>query len=177
MSDGTKVTGRLTVLDVPGSTPLFGADLERALADGSARVDFVSMNLLVNNGLSTFSRLLGNNACTPLLGGAGFSTLADITVQTMQLGNTVSPAAPAAADTSGVGSLVFTPTLIVSYPTPYSVMFSGVVPQTELIGTTITEECLRLGNGLVFAKKAPLSILKTAASGKQFNHEVIFARG
>lgn len=177
MNDGLRLIGRLRVIDLPSDEPLFGDELAHAIERGHARIDFVSTNLLVNQGLSVFSRIIGNNVGAPLVGGSGFTTLSDITVRTMDLGNTTSPPTPAITDTTGVGALVYSPPLIVTYPDNYSVMFSGVIPQSELIGTTITEECLKLGNGKVFAKKAPFSTLKTGSHAKQFDHTIIVSRG
>lgn len=132
-------------------------------------------NLVVNIGLSAVSRLLGGNVGAPSVGGGGFSTLDDIAVSTMRLGNHPSPTIPAVGDTVGVQQLIYTPALSVSYPDDYSVTFEGTIPATDGNGLTITEEALLLRNGLLFARTT-FAVPKTNAAALLFTHTISFSR-
>lgn len=158
-----------------GGRPLVGALRAQALREGSLVQVMEHHNLIVDQGMEAIAKFLGNNAGAPTVGGATFSSLSDITVATMELGNAVSPPAPAAGDVTGVGALIYQPPVVVSYPDPYSVMFSGLLPIGEANGEVITEEALRLSNGKVFAK-ATFSRSKTNAFALQFDHTIAFAR-
>ena len=172
------VCGRLQIYNLMNDTVLIGHDLEAACAAGAAVLAYDQHNLIVNNGLSAISRFLGNNINAPTInGGSGFSTLADLTIGTMALGSSVSPAPPVVTDSTSVATLVYSPVLSVSYPTAFSIRFSGVLPIGELIGTTITEEALKTVSGLVFAKVALATpYMKTGANAAQFDHTITFAR-
>lgn len=134
-------------------------------------------NLLVNLGLQVFSRQLGGNVGAPTIGGSTFGSISDLVVTRMLLGNASSPAAPVTTDTTGVTAVLFEPSLVVTYPTDYSVRFTGIMPTTEGNGSTITEEALYLSNGMVFAKRvlSPGEI-KDSSVALQFDHEFSFNR-
>ncbi len=177
-AEGVRVLGRVrcTLLRPSvGNAPLIGEAFARAVHDGQAWVDFDRHNLVVNIGLSAIAKFLGNNAAAPTVGGSTFADLEAITVDTMELGAAASPSEPTTGDTTGVSNLIYTPPLTVSYPDDYSVMFSGVLPVTEAIGTTVTEEALKLVNGKVFAK-CIFSRVKTGSFGLQFDHTISFSR-
>jgi len=177
MREAFQVSGRLSVYALFDDIVSSSIERQASLKDGTCRLVHTQRNLVVNNGLSAFSRLLGGGVGTPLIGGLGFSTWSEVAVTTMELGAAAVPPPPQATDTNGVGALVYTPRLVVEYPDPYTVSFSGVIPILELIGTTITEECLRLGNGLVFAKvKLATPTLKTGATALQFVHDISLVR-
>jgi len=170
MHDSFAVRGRLRVFaindDIVSSDPTV-----------SGRLLLDQHNLVVNQGLSALSRLLGGGAGTPLVSGVAFSSLDEIAVKTMELGSAAVPPPPQATDVGGVGSLVYTPSLVVTYPDAYTVRFQGVLPLLELVGTTITEECLRLANNLVFAKvKLVTPVLKTNTTALAFLHDVSIER-
>lgn len=170
------VRGILRVYELHGVNSLLAADdLAAAVLDGAAVKAVETHNLVVNQGLEAIAKFLGNNLGAPSVGGSTFSTLEDITVGAMDLGSTVSPTAPANADTASVGTLVYSPPIVVTYPTPYAVKFSGLVPITEANGVTFTEEALKLRNGKVFAK-ATFSKAKTSAYALQFDHTITFTR-
>lgn len=179
MQDRLSLRGRLRVLTIPTDTALVGDALQRALERGHAAVVRDQHNLIVNQGLSVISRFLGNNANAPLInGGAGFADISDITIGSMHLGSAVAPPAPLPTDTVSVSTLVYAPVLTVTYPDAFSIQFSGVIPITELVGTTITEEALRTVSGLVFAKVTlAVPYLKTSGNAVQFDHLISFARG
>lgn len=155
--------------------PMLGPAARQAQAEENMRKVFEDHNLVVDQGLEAIAKFLGNNAGAPTVGGSTFGSLADITVASMELGTAVSPPEPVAGDTVGVGSLVYQPPITVSYPTAFSVMFSGVVPVGEANGVIITEEALRLANGKVFAK-ALLHWPKTSALALQVDHTITFSR-
>jgi hypothetical protein len=177
MRDALTILGMFSIIELDGdhAAPLVGEDLDRALRDGSARITLCQRNLITDIGLSVFSRMIGNNAGGPLVGGSGFDALSDITVGKMELGVTVNPSAPAAGDTTGVGTLAFTPPLTVTYPDAFTTKFSGVLPTGEGNGQTFTEEALKLRNGKVFAKKT-FSKAKTSSFAVQFDHAFTFGR-
>jgi hypothetical protein len=172
------VTGTLRVSRIPLNR-LF-TDTELASAGTTV---FEEKNLLVNIGLQVFSRMLGGNVGAPTIDGLTFGSISDLVVSKMRLGRTPTPQTPAPDHTFGVETVVYEPLLIVSYPTPYSVRFTGILPTTEANGDTITEEALYLkknggdGNPLVFAKRliSP-GIVKTSSAALQFDHEFTFAR-
>lgn len=175
MQDGIHIIGELTIIEHDFNELLNGADLARSLRAGNARIVEKTHNKVVDTGLSVLSRIIGNNIGAPLVGGAGFTDIADLVVAQMQIGAAVAPISPANADTVGVTALVYTPVLVITYPSVYKIMFSGLVPITELIGTSLTEEALITANGKLFAKTTFVR-LKTGASGLQFNHEITIGR-
>ena len=179
MNDGLSLFGELRIVSHRRDHFLLGAELADALESCEAVLDIVSRNLVVNIGTSVFSRLLGGGAGSPQVyhpsAPFGFSELADLSVASMMLGNTVSPHAPDPDDTTGPSTPIFTPNLTVTYPTWYSVRFSGLVPQPEFDGTIFTEEALLLRNGALFAKTR-FQRQKTAAFGLQFDHEITIGR-
>ncbi len=132
-------------------------------------------NLVVNQGLAAPSRFLGGNVGSPTVGGVGFSSLDDLAVTTMKLGNHPSPNAPAVTDTVGIQQLVYTPTLAVTYPDAYTVQFQGAIPATDGNGLTITEEALYMRNGLLFARTI-FSMPKTSSYALLFTHSFSFSR-
>ncbi len=165
-------TGTLRVSRIPLNR-LF---TDQELRDGNMIVR-EDKNLLVNIGLQVFSRVLGGNAGAPTINGSTFGDITDLTVVKMLLGNNPSPVTPAITQTTGVSSPIYEPLLAVSYPTDYSIRFTGIIPTTEANGQTITEEALYLKNSLVFAKRVlSPGEDKTSAFALQFDHEFVFAR-
>ncbi len=155
---------------------LLNADeMRQAIGEGDARMIDETHNLVVDIGLQAIAKFLGNNLNAPTVGGSTFSELADITIAAMELGTTVSPADPDVSDTLGVGTLVYSPALVFTYPTSFSIRVSGVVPVGEANGLTITEEALKLANGMLFAA-ATGEWEKTEDYALQFDHTLTFAR-
>lgn len=174
--DSFRCRGILTVTRLyRADRMLHGKEMYEALRRGEA-LTRCQCNIVVDLGLSAISRLLGGGANSPTVGGTGVGDINEIAVGKMEIGNTVTPPTPAAGDTTGVGALVYTPPLVVTYPSATSVLFSGLVPATELNGTTLTEEALKLKNGKLFAKTI-FSEPKTSSFGLQFDHEIIIERG
>lgn len=177
MSDGIILRGRLQVFATPSDSVLSGAEFRKEWCRGRITTLLDQHNLIVDTGLQAIAKFLGNNANAPLVGGGSFSDLSDITIGSMVIGSTVGPPAPNVADTNSVGTLVYTPVISVSYPTNFSVQFTGVIPITELIGTILTEEALKLVNGKTFAKVSLATpVTKSGSHALQFSHTVLFAR-
>lgn len=179
MKETFEVVGELRITSLCEGKLLFGEALDRALKAGNAHVDTVLNNLIVDIGLSVFSRLLGNNeggaqVYSPA-GNFGFTELTDITVARMELGNTVIPVAPTFSDTDSVDNFLYAPNIVVTYPGNFSVQYSGLVPQTDFDGEVFTEEALLLRNGRVFAKTI-FTKAKTLAFALQFDHKISVAR-
>jgi hypothetical protein len=176
--DGFRVCGKVSCTLLRGhvAAPLLGDDLDRAIRDGDAAHLWVQHNLVVDQGMQALATFLGNNLGAPIVGGLSLGSLADITIGSMQIGDTVSPTTPATGDTSGVGSLVYSPPLYFTYPSGgFLFQASGVIPVGECAGLTLTEEALVMRNNLVFAK-AIFSQAMPSGFGLQFNHTVSFAR-
>lgn len=168
-------------VSVKGSLRVSAVPMNRLFTDDELvsrnLIVFEQHNLLVNIGLQVFSRIIGGNAGAPTINGSTFGEIADITVVQMLLGNNPAPVTPAVNHTYGVTATIYEPALIVTYPTDYSVRFTGIVPTTEANGETITEEALYLKNGMVFAKRVMTpGVAKTSSFALQFDHEFLFAR-
>jgi hypothetical protein len=93
----------------------------------------------------------------------------------MRFGNDPAPTPPAVGGILGVTAQVYETDVSVVFPTTLSVSFHGVIPETEAVGTTITEECLVLGNGVIFARTL-LSEPKTADYSLLFVHTIALGR-
>lgn len=178
MSDRFSVRGVLRVYSViqPVEAPLVGEGLYGALYRGEATLAYETHNLIVNRGLAAIAKFLGGAAGAPVIDGSGVSDINELVVDRMELGDALVPPVPATTDIGSVVNLVYVPQVVVSYPTPYSVRFSGIVRHGEMNGTTFTEEALKMANGMVFAKVTGFSILKQVGAAKQFDHEIVFAR-
>lgn len=147
----------------------------RLYPNGCRAVMLRKPNLIYDNGLSALSRLLGGFGSPGTVGGVGYGTLSDIAVRTMQFGTNPSPTVPVNAGTTGVETLLYQSDVAVTYPTASSVQFQASIPLEEGNGTTITEECLIMGNGVVFARVL-LNEPKTDAYALLIAHTFNFAR-
>jgi hypothetical protein len=176
-----RVTGKLSVYRIAPEidTYLLPDQLDEAVRSGDAVLTRCQSNLIVNQGLQVFSRQLGGNVGAPTIGGSGFASISDIVVSQMLLGALASPPAPSPTDTALItplysfSSLGLTPTLVVTYPTDYSIQFGALLPSTEGNGTTWTQEQLVLTNGLLFAETI-YSEPKASSFGLQFLHSFSF---
>lgn len=158
----------------PGQA-LLGEMARQARREGTMVQVMEQHNLVVNSGMQAIAKFLGGAAGAPTVGGLAVGSIDEIVVATMQLGNAGSPPAPSDTDTVGVTSLLYQPPMSVSYPTAYSIMFSGVVPQLEAVGATFTEEALILANGKLFARST-FSRSKGGSFALQFDHTILFSR-
>ena len=151
--------GELRIIQIPGDLlrgdkPLSPELVDALVADGRATERRYS-NLIVDNGLSAVSRMLGHGLNFPDVGGQAVSNVSDLRVATMRLGTTLNPTAPVITDTdiSEVPPSYIVSFVAVYYPTATKVTFAGVVPQavTALNGQALTEEGLFLANGAMIA--------------------------
>ncbi len=150
-------------------------NIEEAIRHQDSKLALRTENLIVDIGLSVFTRFLGNNVNAPLVGGYGFAALSDITIGRMEIGDKPSPSTPNSADVDGVIRLQYLPNMIVTYPDLVSVRFSGLIPSAECNDKILTEECLKLRNGQLFARTT-YSKAKTRQFSLQFNHTIIVGR-
>lgn len=171
------VSGRLCIIASSFDGVL--SDEQIARGDYGARVVFDQRNKIVDQGMQVFSRLLGGGAgAPPPIGGLSFSSLDEISVGVIEVGNVdPAPLPPADDDVTGVQDILYVPQLVVTYPTDTAVKFSGVIPSTEANGALITEEALRLRNNVVFAKiSISPGYLKVTGTALQLNHTISFSR-
>lgn len=130
-----RVTGHVRVFEnIPGLTQ--SQIMERApVAEGP--------NLIVDNGLEWVAKKLGHVAGTPPIqvGGQTVSSLDDLEIAEIQLGNEAVPAAPASTDTalSDLTPIATYTSITVTYPTAASVRFAATIPPDTIAGEGITE--------------------------------------
>lgn len=140
-----RVEGRLRVfaisedaLHVDGS-PLDYAELETA----DAELVMDNHNLVVANGVQWVAKKLGHALGTPpiTVGGQTVSSLNDLQISKMKVGNASSPAAPASGDTALADPtpLVTLTSITVSYPTSSSVRFRATISPNTVNGQGLTE--------------------------------------
>lgn len=130
-----KVEGIVSVYRHPPGVTLCHLDEAELVASGK--------NLVVDNGLEWIAKKLGHLAGTPPLqvGGTTVSSLDDLEVAEVQLGNNATPAAPDASDTalSDLTPLATYTSLTVTYPTATSVRWAATIAPNTLAGEGITE--------------------------------------
>jgi hypothetical protein len=165
-------------------------DLEKIAASIRGESEFVLQkdNIILDGGLACMAILLGGAKGAPYGAGTAtnqpilqtktIGTQLDVTPVVMELGNSVSPTTLNPTDVNGCLTVSFLPNMYVIYPTPTSVSFVGLVPPTIMQGTILTEEALRTGNGIVFAKtNLNVTIPNLLTVGYAFAHTFTFARG
>ncbi len=185
MSDGIRACGRLRI---------YRTGVNRRFTE--CLVD--THNLIVDDGLSAISRLIGGGYGVPVVG-AGVTTyplsaLSGASVSTMLLGTRDALPAPLPGDgDAGPIPTVDVPagggfrgqftavggTLAISYPTPTSVRFTAYAGtgQWNDPNPPITEEMLLTEMGTVFARVVlPIPVNTTSSSGLSFVHDIILSR-
>lgn len=183
MREGIGVQGRLTITRVASAAacrlrrPLTSSQmawlLDRGLADRRQRIE----NLIVDLGLSVISRLIGFALNNPVVSNGvdsyPLTSLDDLQITTMQLGDLATPTAPAAGDNSLEDSpAAYSPSpLVTTYSDAYTVMISGLVPMGDANGTTFTEEALLTSVGALLARTTFLPEPKVPTHAIQFDHE------
>lgn len=182
-----QVHGELCIYSIPGeffdpNDPLkpIAPEKLRALCDSGLAQEHRYSNIIVDNGLSAVSRMLGSGLNFPDVGGKPVMSYADLLVTTMKLGTTLNPPAPATTDTA-ISEAIPSYTinfLGVYYPTATSVRFAGVVPQsaTALNGSALTEEGLFLANGAMIAHVTFSPEVKIASHAIQLEHQITVSR-
>ena len=180
------VHGFLTVCECDYTNPDFSKIAASIRGDSEAVLQ--KDNIILDGGLSCMAVLLGGARGAPY--GSGLSTnqpviqsktigvQADVTPIVMEIGNSNTPTSLNATDTNGCVNVVLLPNVYVIYPTATSVSYVGLIPPTVLAANTLTEEALRVGNGIVFAKtNFSITTLASLSVGYAFAHTFSFARG
>jgi len=177
--------GELRILSIPveylpDDRPLM-PDLTRALVASGRASEHRYSNLIVDNGLSAVSRMLGHGLNFPSVGAGGVSNVSDLRVTTMKLGTTLNPTAPVTGNTNiSENPPSYTVSFIaVYYPGLTSVTFAGVVPQaaSALNGLALTEEGLFLANGVMIAHVTFPPEVKLSTHAIQLEHTFTITRG
>jgi hypothetical protein len=180
------VRGCITVCECDYHNP----DFSRIAASVRGESDYVlqKSNIILDGGLSCMAVLLGGakgapygsgtNTNQPIIQSKTIGTQSDVTPVVMEIGNSNSPTSLNATDTNGCTNVVLLPHVYVIYPTATSVSYVGLIPPTVLASNTLTEEALRVGNGVVFAKtNFSIAIMPTLTVGYAFAHTFSFSRG
>jgi hypothetical protein len=183
------VHGFLTVCECDYENPDFSQIAASIRGDSESVLQ--KDNIILNNGLSCMAVLLGgakgapygsgtstNPPTIPPPSGTAIGSQADVTPLVMEIGNGNSPTSLDPTTTNGCNNVVLLPHVYVLYPTAYSVSYVGLIPPTVLASSTLTEEALRVGNGIVFAKTNFLITVNPSLTvGYAFAHTFTFARG
>ena len=180
------VHGFLTVCECDYENPDFSEIAAAIRGEGNPVLQ--KDNIILDGGLSCMAVLLGGAKGAPY--GSGLSTnqpviqsntigtQTDVTPVVMEIGNANHPTSLNASDTNGCTTVVLLPHTYVLYPTATSVSYVGLIPPTVLSAYTLTEEALRVGNGIVFAKtNFSITTLASLTVGYAFAHTFTFARG
>lgn len=186
-NDLLQVRGELCIYSIPGEffdahnphVPIGPEKLRALCANGLVREHRYS-NIIVDNGLSAVSRMLGSGLGFPGVGGKPVMSYADLLVTRMDIGTTLNPTAPATTDTaiSEAPPSYTINFLSVYYPTATSVRFAGVVPQaaSALNGQALTEEGLFLANGAMIAHVTFSPEVKIPSHAIQLEHTITISR-
>lgn len=183
--ESLRLRGELRIIQIPGEfvrddRPVDPELLDALIASGRASAKRYS-NLIVDNGLSAVSRMLGHGLSFPSVGGQPVSSVADLRVASMRIGTTLNPVAPVITNTdiSEVPPSYTIGFIAVYYPGLTSVTFAGVVPQavTALNGQALTEEGLFLENGAMIAHVTFLPEVKLPTHAVQLEHTFTITRG
>ena len=162
------------------TTPIPPDVVDEHVRRGRAKVLMEQDNLVVDLGLSALSRMLGHGENFPGFGGFGVSSVADLRISSMRLGDGTSPPAPAVSDTDiSVNPATFTTTSVTAfYPDEVTTTFAGIIPQATaaLDGIGITEEGLFLANEAMFARATFSAVVKVPANAVQFEHSIQVVR-
>lgn len=183
-NDFLQVRGELRVIHIPveflpGNAPLPPEMIDILVANGRARFHRYT-NVIVDQGLSAVSRMLGHGLNFPAVGPFGVSSVADLRVTTMKLGTTLNPPTPLVTDTAisePIPSYTIN-SVTAFYPTLTSVTLAGVVPQavSALNGFALTEEGLFLSNGAMIAHVTFAPEVKIPSHSIQFEHTLVLSR-
>lgn len=138
-------------------------------------------NLIVTSGLQWMSRKLGHVLGTPpvQVGGETVSSIADLLVSKIKLGNAAAPAAPAAGDTAlaDVSPVATYTTLTVSYPANGTVRHAATIAPNTLNGVAITEVglfCTINSNDVLIGRAIPSPVAVIApATGYTVTYDII----
>lgn len=184
--EGLVLSGELLVIDIRVGLGCTFRDLrnspdQQELTElfriGEARVVRRAQNKVVDLGRSLIRALIGNGASLPAVTNGtqsyGTVTIADLAISAMKFGNLNSPTAPAAADFQLQDvTILHTAVPTVTYPSNYSVRWTGLIPANTYVGQQVTEEGLFAISGALFARTtfAPSAI--TVGFAKSFAHTI-----
>ena len=172
-----RITGQLTITDLPPrAAPAPPDELAWLVEKGRARTSQVVRNKVVDLGLSGMSRLIGFGLNTPdVTNGVqtfGVVDINDLLISAMTFGDLNAPTAPTAADFELEDPTTLTSvTPVASYPGDAVVRWQGVIPANTLTGEQVTEECLFMANGALFARTTFAAEVILAGMAKQFDHD------
>lgn len=179
-----RISGELRVTHIPADLlrddkPLAPDIIDLLVANGRVKMHRYS-NVIVDQGLTAVSRMIGHGLGFPAVGAYGVSSVADLRVTTMHLGTTLNPPAPATTDTAISEN---PPSYIIGsvtafYPSATSVTLAGVLPQaaSSLNGFAFTEEGLLLANGALIAHVTFAPEVKIPSHAIQFEHTITVSR-
>lgn len=145
------------------------------LQQDEARIEFIRKNKVVDLGRSLIRALIGNGVSNPAVSNGtqtfGTTTIADLAISAMQFGNLNAPTAPAASDFQLQDlTLLHTATPTVTYPSNFSVRWTGLIPANTYVGQQVTEEGLFAVSGALFARTTFPASAIVLGFAKQFSH-------
>lgn len=182
-----ELKGELLVSATKFDRPLPPEMVPQAIRLGMLWPLFRTENLILDTGLDAFAAQAGGGVNNPTVGGTPVTpgTVGDLRVFEMRVTAQVAPAAPDETDTALEGTSLWVGNvdgppivdalLTVTYPATGQVRFSLVVPQTELVGTTFTEEGIFSKNGKLIARTT-FSRPHPGTFGLQFDHTLSYVR-
>lgn len=177
--------GRLRITELPPEIehPLSEEQLLRLVRAGAARIVGMASNKVVNLGVEIITKMIGSaRGSSVTVGGTAITSVNDLQIAKMKLGDKANPTAPAAGDTAlDDPTPIFTiSTLTVSYPTLTSVRISGVLPANQINGAQLTEEGIFISipptpTEKLFAKLVYATKVIGSGQAYQFDHDIAIA--
>jgi hypothetical protein len=169
---------RVTAIDAAYIAALAAPlDLEDAMREGAAEIVLEKANTIMDVGLSLITRLLGFGRGLPSLGPIGVTSVNDLKIDTMRLGNANAPATPGFTDSALSTLPVYSISpLTMTYPSATRVIFNGLLPAPAIVGTDITEEGIFLPSDILVARIVFAPITKLATHALMFSHYIDVTR-
>lgn len=177
---GLRIEGRVRLYEMPAWLLAKCGVTDQDLAR-HCRVVSDTKNLIVTSGLQWMSRKLGHILGTPPIqvGGQTVTTLAELQVSKIKLGNAAAPAAPAAGDTAlaDLTPVATYTTLTVSYPANGTVRHAATIAPNTLNGQAITEVglfCTINSTDIMIGRALPSPVTVIApATGYTVTYDII----
>jgi hypothetical protein len=179
-SSSLRAEGRVRIYRVPDWL-LAQTFVSDAMLARHGEVMSDTKNLIVTSGLQWMSRKLGHILGTPPIqvGGQTVTTLAELQVSKIKLGNAGAPAAPAAGDTAlaDLTPLATYTTLTVSYPANGTVRHAATIAPNTLNGQAVTEVglfCTINSTDILIGRALPSPVTVIApATGYTVTYDII----
>lgn len=172
MHSRSALVGRLRVAEVEPGWTKSGLDIDGLVRVGAGRVIRDHSNLIVDQALGAIAAFIAGAKGQPTVGGDTYLPLDlnnppssdmvhDLFVTSLQVTEKSNPSEPSGSDTSLEGTvdpnnndgLEFSGNgLNITYPSQGTVVFAGVINETERKGETFTEEGLITRDGTLFAR-------------------------